>query len=306
MITQNSTIVSDYVNGASITKVARTYGVTTWCVNKAITEAGILKRPCHSYSRKHTVDETYFDKIDNAQKAYFLGLLYADGCNYERSSSIQIQLQKRDCATLESLNVCIRNQRPIRYFTRTLKSGKIGEYGMFRVHSKHLSHKLVELGCFYKKSQTLTTPPIGILPENLKKAFILGFFDGDGSITYYKKLDQYSMMFICNDLFKEYIEQLLRDELGLHVTSLLRKKQEDSMPLWQITIGSIPGMVKLINWMCSTDTDNLQITRKKERMLAVLKKMETYITPIERGRLNIQKINAEKYKDKASIANTVV
>lgn len=43
-------------------------------------------------SRKYDVDDAYFDIIDTQDKTYFLGLLYADGCNYENQGVIKIDL----------------------------------------------------------------------------------------------------------------------------------------------------------------------------------------------------------------------
>ena len=34
--------------------------------------------------RKYNVNDNYIDIIDNQNKAYILGFLYADGCNYDK------------------------------------------------------------------------------------------------------------------------------------------------------------------------------------------------------------------------------
>ena len=47
-------------------------------------------------SRKYDVDDAYFDIIDTQDKAYFLGLLYADGCNYENQGVIKIDIIQDD------------------------------------------------------------------------------------------------------------------------------------------------------------------------------------------------------------------
>ena len=35
--------------------------------------------------RKYNVNDNYFNKIDNEEKAYWLGFLLADGCIHERA-----------------------------------------------------------------------------------------------------------------------------------------------------------------------------------------------------------------------------
>ena len=45
-------------------------------VSKYLKQINITK------GQKYIVDHHYFDEIDTEGKAYFLGLLFADGCNY--------------------------------------------------------------------------------------------------------------------------------------------------------------------------------------------------------------------------------
>lgn len=53
--------------------------------------------------RKYKLNENYFDKIDIEEKAYFLGLLYADGYIFTLRSNkyVRLQLQKIDKHILE-------------------------------------------------------------------------------------------------------------------------------------------------------------------------------------------------------------
>ena len=51
-------------------------------------------------NRKYNVNDNYFDVIDNQNKAYILGFLYADGCNY-KNGYFKIDLQEEDKNMLE-------------------------------------------------------------------------------------------------------------------------------------------------------------------------------------------------------------
>ena len=53
--------------------------------------------------RIYGVNDEIFDNIDNQDKAYVLGLLYADGCNYE-NGRVKIDLVEEDIDVLEKLN----------------------------------------------------------------------------------------------------------------------------------------------------------------------------------------------------------
>ena len=81
----------------AIGKIHGTVGMSVW---------NVLKRhgvKVNKTNRKYTLDESYFDQIDTEEKAYFLGLLYADGCNYEKKNTISIGLQDKDILILENL-----------------------------------------------------------------------------------------------------------------------------------------------------------------------------------------------------------
>lgn len=39
---------------------------------------------------KYIQNDSYFEKIDNENKAYWLGFLYADGCVSEKSKKIKL------------------------------------------------------------------------------------------------------------------------------------------------------------------------------------------------------------------------
>lgn len=52
------------------------------------------------------INDSFFEKIDTEEKAYFLGLFYADGCNYinGNASRVALSLQEDDKKILEIFN----------------------------------------------------------------------------------------------------------------------------------------------------------------------------------------------------------
>ena len=46
--------------------------------------------------RKYPIDEQFFDAIDSEEKAYFLGMLYADGTNSMKKTEVSLRLQEED------------------------------------------------------------------------------------------------------------------------------------------------------------------------------------------------------------------
>lgn len=131
------------------------------------------------------LDENYFDAIDTEAKAYFLGLLWADGnnCEYKRKKKVQISLQEGDKRILEIF------KRELK-FTGVLsfKSGRMskgykklskGQY-YIQIYNDKLYDTLYAHGMISNKTLFLKFPTC--VPDNLMNHFIRGYFDGDGCI----------------------------------------------------------------------------------------------------------------------------
>lgn len=132
--------------------------------------------------RKHNYDETYFDEINTPEKAYFLGLLYADGCNHEHPTTgeISISLQIEDRCVVDKLKEEMKSDYPllIRKDTNENHEDQI----RFYVYGKHIAESLEKQGCVKRKTKNLSWPTEWQVPEDLISHFMRGYFDGDGCI----------------------------------------------------------------------------------------------------------------------------
>lgn len=141
-------------------------------------------------NKKFFVDETVFDKIDNQDSAYFLGLLYADGCNYEDCGVVKIDLIQQDLETLENFKKFLNYNGTIKNYkseTKIINGQKCicQPYCRLSFRSKTVSENLSKLGCTSNKTYNLMFPKEDIVPNYLIKHFIRGYMDGDGGISYW-------------------------------------------------------------------------------------------------------------------------
>lgn len=134
----------------------------------------------------NTVNHQFFDTINTEEKAYFLGLLIADGSIYRSNESkgrISFILQEEDVYILKALKKSINSENNI-YIRYNLKGAKCRKpQASFRWSSEYMSNILINK---YKITQNKTmnldfTFPFQYIPKNLQGAFIRGFIDGDGS-----------------------------------------------------------------------------------------------------------------------------
>ena len=103
---------------------------------------------------KQNINSNIFNTIDTEEKAYWLGFLYADG-NVLDNNTISLELSTVDKEHLIKFNS---------FLNTTIKNS------------------LVNLGCIPRKSLVLRFPKDKQVPKRLKRHFVRGYIDGDGSI----------------------------------------------------------------------------------------------------------------------------
>ena len=175
-------ICDNYLNGASCVELSKHYGVNHHPILSVLEERGIQRDRTLS-TRKYSVDEHFFDAIDTQEKTYVLGLLYADGCNYEPKRCITISLQEEDVELLEKVRKELKNEKPLEYIDYSHKHDFGYTYkNQYRlvINSKHMSEELHNKGVVSNKSLILEFPDW--LDPDLYSHFIRGYFDGDGSV----------------------------------------------------------------------------------------------------------------------------
>lgn len=129
----------------------------------------------------------YFSKIDSNNKAYFLGFIAADGCLTKTSTApnytLTITLHSKDKIILEKLKEEIGNSHKLKEIhTKSPFNGKIVDHIRYSITDKTISNDLISLGIKPKKSLSMNNIILNV-PKKYRKSFIIGYFDGDGSIT---------------------------------------------------------------------------------------------------------------------------
>lgn len=125
-------------------------------------------------SKGHSLDTAnyhIFDSIDNEEKAYWLGFLFADGYVSLKTNLIELSLQLNDKNHLEKFKLFISAKQNITEDSFRCR---------ITISNKHLKETLINLGCTPQKSNNIRFPKID---KNLYPYFIRGYFDGDGCIS---------------------------------------------------------------------------------------------------------------------------
>ena len=198
----NKNILEQYDDGLSISQIASNNNTTNYLVRKILVKNNRIIRTNSFNSRKYSLNEDVFEKIDTEEKAYWLGFMYADGCVHKSSNYVSLSLSVVDISHLEKFKHFLSFDGPIHTYSK-----KVGaDYSRITLSSKKIKDDLVKHGCVELKTTILTFPEID---ESLKYHFIRGYFDGDGSITYVKTQQQYKFRLCGTDEFLSSVKNIL-------------------------------------------------------------------------------------------------
>lgn len=177
-------IISLYKSGLSQAKIGQCYGVSRFVIANILKKCDVQIRDDSHKSRTYTINENYFDIIDNPRQAYLLGLLYSDGCNYTPQHRVKLELQERDKDILEKINCEIQSNKPLAFTNLNAKNVNWQNTYRIDITNKRISDRLAELGMVQRKSLILQFPEW--LDESLYAPFLRGYMDGDGHIEWSK------------------------------------------------------------------------------------------------------------------------
>lgn len=245
-----------YLDGALLKDIALEFDVNATTVSKHLKLNGIdVDRYTYHF------DEHYFDIIDTQEKAYYMGMLWADGHNCIERGSIIIELQEQDAALLEKLNALVKNERPIRRQNLHDKNPNWQNQYRLVLQSKYTSNVLESYGMFQNKSLVLTFP--SWLNKSLYASFIRGYFDGDGCITLQSSNHNRSAMInmVGTKMFLEKVSDIIQTTLDVGVSIERDKRARD--PICILRCSKRDDVVKILNWLyCDA---NIYMQRKYDK-----------------------------------------
>lgn len=170
-------IIKLYKDGSSLSDIAKLFRVEYRTVKKVLINNDVsIRDAVTSASMKNRRDYHYFENIDTEDKAYFLGLVSADGTIYtpkvKAQKQLKIQLKYEDSYILEEFN---------QYSTasKNLVDDKRGTMAL-TICSDKLCSDLDNLGVSPLKDSRVSIPPI---EDELLKDYLRGLFDGDGCVA---------------------------------------------------------------------------------------------------------------------------
>lgn len=244
-------IIKLYNSGTNMQQLAEKYHTNSGVIYELLKKNNIKTRKCNKY----TFDQTFFEKIDTQEKAYFLGWMYSDG-NVRHSGINRIQCA--DIEILEKLNRTISNTAPIvtRQPPKKYPHRKV-QY-LLTFHSAKVTKDLIKLGCMPAKSLILEFPTVEQVPVELLSHFIRGYFDGDGSLYKCKDRNYHHIGIVSTERF---LMQLVT-HFAPSKYEIFKRKKKSKTTTRQLRFCRKDDIVQFLKWIYKDSTIHLE--RKHE------------------------------------------
>lgn len=250
-----------YCNRTTADEIGAQYNISRDSVYNLFKKHNLPVREFADSRREYDLNVHYFDEIDTPNKAYILGLLYADGCNKRSKYQVDLSLQEDDKHILEEISKELETNKPLRFKPYRDKNPNHKDQYILSITNKHISDVLCEVGMVNAKSLVLEFPKA--LDEELYPHFIRGYFDGDGCLYLGKDGKNPEVSIISTVMFLEKVQSILDQKLGI----LMRiKSQKRYKPVTKV--GVLTGrhkIVSFLNWIYQGA--ELKIDRKYQKYL---------------------------------------
>lgn len=174
-----TSVMNFIFEGKTISEISTLLGI-----NKATIRSSLRTHGIKLYPDKGNVH--YFDSIDTYAKAYIVGFIAADGAlvKTKTTTTLTITIKYEDRAVLEFIKSEIGNKHKLLEIIRpsSFDSSKTIHHIRYAISDKCIVQALNKLGITYNKSLSIGNI-IENIPYEYRDAFIIGYFDGDGSVT---------------------------------------------------------------------------------------------------------------------------
>jgi hypothetical protein len=273
-------IIKVYNSGKTTHQVAKECGYSQTFILNTLKRNNVPIRPIYSYTRKYNINEHFFDVIDAEDKAYFLGLMFADGNNYRSEETgkghdyqISIKLQEEDKHILDTFVKIMSSNLELKYSKPKNEKWKNG--WLLKFDSKIVSDQLKELGCVPAKSLILKYP---VIPDHLQNHFLRGYFDGDGGVSTWEKKWKtttnvnYNLKITSSKMFCIAAKQVIQSNIDVNMYLFLPKANNENQITTSLGIGGNQQVYKLMTWLYKDST--IFLKRKHDKYLELKAQLE--------------------------------
>lgn len=224
--------------------------------------------------RDYPRNSKYFNRIDTHEKAYWLGMFYADGTVSSNSNKIALSLKDKEHVQKFQKSISAINNKIVA-IEDTRFSKECVQY-IFSINDKELHDALVRWGCVPNKTYT-TELHFPNIPKEFYYDFIRGYFDGDGCIMFSKSQNKYKLDWCGNFTFLTELKTILgKEKISLCQNSV-------SKITYNLRISGKQDVTRILQDMYKTSTEDARLIRKYEIVQKAFSQGDYVFEPVDAG-----------------------
>lgn len=259
-------IISEYESKRkTIASLRREFSCNAWTITNILQKNNVH---LYSYEERYPRNKTFFKDIDTHEKAYWLGVMFADGTVSSETSQKpkRIELGMIDGEHIEKFRKAI-GATNTKITKLVLKNENARPFFHIAISDADMRNDLIRHGCIPRKSWELCALPD--LTDELFWDFMRGYFDGDGCLRIDSNHKHYSLFFVSGS--KEFLTAL-KDRLG--VQHLTIGRPHPNRENFSLAIGRYSDVLRILQNMYQHSTSETRLDRKYKKYLEFCKHYE--------------------------------
>lgn len=265
--TEKRAILLDYQNGIPCRQLGRKYHRPHSSISRLLKRNGIFVFSSYDRSKRYTLNEHYFDVIDCHKKAYWLGWLMADGYVLPNLKETRLRLQDRDLYVIQEFRKDLDSNVPItRRITKPTglllaqqnHKEKYSSYGI-SISSSIIARSLTKYGVVPSKSKTNSVPRN--IPQQYLSSFLLGEFEGDGSIILRRHGFASFIVWDCESVCR-FLQRIISECFGYEIGTVAKRNNSN---VFEFRINKFKDIHLIYKWMYLNRDFSFCLQRKRDK-----------------------------------------
>lgn len=251
--------ISQLLNsGTSMLKISGKFSVSYSRVRKVAIQNGLIKKGKRKYRGIYNTD--FLNKIDSPEAARFLGLMGADGNINKNMASISLAVD--DIEYLEKIKNLICPNLKLKIY----KHPPHKDIARINICHKTVRDQLRQNGIIERKSCVYDFPDI---PKDLYSSFILGLYEGDGSISLSTTKNSVRFGLVGCHLIILKIKDFLENELKISLCLSYHKNVKEFGSICSIATKNNLDTLRVLDFLYSSKV-NFFMNRKLKKFQEAL------------------------------------
>lgn len=264
-----------FENNKSQDEIAKMLGISQWVISQRMMEFSLKPKENTRklWQRKYFVDDNFFDEL-NPTNAWVLGWLASDGYINENGNALRfgMTIAKKDQDIIGKIKILLKfNGKTYSRKTFLKKTGKEYEQVVLNITSQKIVNRLKLFGLSKNKTESLSFPKLIKDAKNkeIMRAFIQGFFEGDGSLLFDEKHKSPCFQIVGTQEMLLEIQTELINYVKLKKTKLTKYRRSKNH--FALRYRGRFQTMKIMDWIYS-DTNNY-LDRKYNKYLDIKRRL---------------------------------